>query len=219
MGLTLLMGSLLEDFPGVTVQLVNLGGTLPFVIERLHAVAQSRQTAFPAERLRRMVYDTASLGPRAIETAARVLGADRLMLGTDYPIFQPASPQDDLAMASLDEAERTLIRQRNCRDTLAASGRPSLTTRSPACRTFGRSIHWRGSCSVEISQRPWGLALSPPQLTRRHRQARSRRPGASRALRRSWSAGPCASARPATSTRCRSAIPARTSTRASTSRP
>ena len=37
MGLTLLMGSLLEDFPGVTVQLVNLGGTLPFVIERLQA--------------------------------------------------------------------------------------------------------------------------------------------------------------------------------------
>lgn len=111
MGLTLLMGSLLEDFPGVTVQLVNLGGTLPFVIERLQAVANSRQTAFPAERLRRMVYDTASLGPRAIETAARVLGADRLMLGTDYPIFQPASPQDDLANASLDETERSLIRQ------------------------------------------------------------------------------------------------------------
>ncbi len=116
MGLTLFMGSLLEDFRHATVQLVNLGGTLPFVLERIDAVARSRDVAFPADRLRRMVYDTASLGPRAIETAARVLGADRLMLGTDFPIFRPERPADDIAAADLGEADRLLVR----RDTAGA---------------------------------------------------------------------------------------------------
>ncbi len=110
MGLTLLSGRLLDDHPGVTVQLVNLGGTLPFVCERIVAVAQSREIDFDPDRLRLMVYDTASLGPRAIETASRVLGADRLMLGTDYPIFKPDRPLDSVAEAVLDEGDRAMIR-------------------------------------------------------------------------------------------------------------
>ena len=111
MGLTLLMGQLLDDFPNVTVQVVNLGGTLPFILERLEAVADSRnpETPFPSARLRRMVYDTASLGPRAIETAVRVIGADRLMLGTDYPIFRPLAPLDAIRAAAITPAEADLV--------------------------------------------------------------------------------------------------------------
>lgn len=122
MGLTLVMGRLLEDFPNVTVQLVNLGGTLPFILERVDAVARSRDVPFPGDRLRRMVYDTASLGPRAIETAARVLGADRLMLGTDYPIFQPPLPVDDIGQAQLDETERAHIRRETAATVLRRLG-------------------------------------------------------------------------------------------------
>ena len=110
MGLTLLAGTLLDDHPGVTVQLVNLGGTLPFICERIVAVARSRDLDFDPERLRLMVYDTASLGPRAIETASRVLGADRLMLGTDYPIFKPDRPLDSLSEAVLEDRDRVMMR-------------------------------------------------------------------------------------------------------------
>lgn len=110
MGLTLLAGTLLDDHPGVTVQLVNLGGTLPFISERIVAVARSREIDFDPDRMRKMVYDTASLGPRAIETASRVLGADRLMLGTDYPIFKPDRPVDSLSEAVLEERDRDMVR-------------------------------------------------------------------------------------------------------------
>jgi aminocarboxymuconate-semialdehyde decarboxylase len=122
MALTLVMGSFLEDYPDVTVQVVNLGGTLPFILERVEAVARSRGVAFPAERLRRMVYDTASLGPRAIETAAQVLGSDRLMLGTDYPIFQPAAPLADVLQARLGEVERAHVRQETAATILRRLG-------------------------------------------------------------------------------------------------
>ena len=70
-----------------------------------------------------MVYDTASLGPRAIETAARVLGADRLMLGTDYPIFQPASPAGrPCGSCGWTRRSSALIRQRTAATLLRRLG-------------------------------------------------------------------------------------------------
>ncbi len=79
MGMTVLSAALCEAYPRITFQLVNLGGTIPFVLERLEAVALSRppHAPFPRESLRGMVYDCASLGPRALELAVRTFGADR----------------------------------------------------------------------------------------------------------------------------------------------
>jgi predicted TIM-barrel fold metal-dependent hydrolase len=59
--------------------------------------------------LRRLVYDTASLGPRAVELAVKVIGADRIMFGTDYPIFPPANPRELLGAADISAADRSLI--------------------------------------------------------------------------------------------------------------
>jgi len=110
MALTLLFSGLLDEFPDVDVQVVNLGGTLPFVLERLQAIAESRGLGkFPAEKLRRLHYDCASLGPRALELAVKVVGADRIMLGTDYPIFQPNPIVDTLSSADLSNEDRALI--------------------------------------------------------------------------------------------------------------
>src|SRR5215204_5671492 len=110
MALTLLFSGLLDEFPDVDVQVVNLGGTLLFVLERLQAIAESRGLGkFPAERLRRLHYDCASLGPRALELAVKVVGADRIMLGTDYPIFQPNPIVDTLSLADLSNEDRALI--------------------------------------------------------------------------------------------------------------
>ena len=124
MGITLLFGSLLDDYPNVSVQLVNLGGTLPFIIERLEAIALSRPPyePFPREKLRRLYYDCASLGPRALETAVRVIGADRIMLGTDYPIFTPAKVLDTIAQADISPAEREMVRSGTARALLARLG-------------------------------------------------------------------------------------------------
>lgn len=109
MALTLLSGDLLETYPNVTFQVVNLGGTLPFIAERMEAIARSRGIASTTPLLRRLVFDTASLGPRAIELAVKVIGADRIMFGTDYPIFPPANPRELLAAADISTADREMI--------------------------------------------------------------------------------------------------------------
>ena len=87
--LTLVLSDILDRYPNISFQVVNLGGTLPFIFERIEAIARHRnpQAPFPTDRLRRIWYDCASLGPRALECAVAVLGADRIMLGSDYPIF------------------------------------------------------------------------------------------------------------------------------------
>lgn len=111
MAMSVIGAHLAEAYPNITFQLVNLGGTLPFVLERLEAVALSRppHAAFPRESLRGMVYDCASLGPRALELAVKVFGADRIMLGTDYPIFTPDPVRETIEKAELSDAEKALV--------------------------------------------------------------------------------------------------------------
>ena len=111
MAMTVIAGGLAEAFPAVTFQVVNLGGTLPFVFERLEAVAASREPHVPFRReaLRSMVYDCASLGPRALELAVRVFGADRIMLGTDYPIFAPDQVGATVEASDLTDREKDQV--------------------------------------------------------------------------------------------------------------
>lgn len=111
MALTLIAGRFPERYPNVTFQVVNLGGTLPFIMERIDAIAASRElpAKLTVEGLRRLVYDSASLGVRALEIAVKVMGADRLMLGTDCPIFEPASAADCVLRADLSPDEKAAI--------------------------------------------------------------------------------------------------------------
>ena len=56
-----------------------------------------------------MVYDCASLGPRALELAVQVFGADRIMMGTDYPIFTPHQVQHTVLAANISGEDKVLI--------------------------------------------------------------------------------------------------------------
>ncbi len=124
MALTLIAGDLLDGYPNVTFQVVNLGGTLPFIIERMEAIARSREMSATAttSAMRRLVYDTASLGPRAIELAVKVIGADRIMFGTDYPIFPPPNPVELLSATGLSASDRGLIASGTSAAVLAKLG-------------------------------------------------------------------------------------------------
>ena len=124
MALTLLTNGFLDAFPNITFQVVNLGGTLPFIIERMEAIGASRElpVSVTTAALRRLVYDSASLGPRALETAARVIGADRIMLGTDYPIFEQSNVLDSIALAAISPTDQAAVRSGTATSVLALVG-------------------------------------------------------------------------------------------------
>jgi predicted TIM-barrel fold metal-dependent hydrolase len=118
---TLLFTDFLDPYPDVTVHVANLGGTLPFVIERMDHVSRERtpDAPPPSTRLRRVHVDCASLGPRAIELAVAVFGADRVVLGTDCPIFSTAYSLGSIAEARISEPDRRMILSGNAEALLA----------------------------------------------------------------------------------------------------
>ena len=108
---TLMHADLEARFPGASFQIVNLGGALPMLLERMDHVVETRSPGSPppSGMLGRLVFDTASLGPRAIEMAVAMLGVERVMFGTDYPIFDSSVSAKALAAARINEAEREAV--------------------------------------------------------------------------------------------------------------
>lgn len=119
--LTLLLSDLLDTFPRIRFQIINLGGTIPFVCERMESIARHRSPdqPFPKERLRRLWFDSASMGPRALELAVGLYGADRIMLGTDWPIFRDPPEQMTLAPARLTAEDRAAVSHATAQALLA----------------------------------------------------------------------------------------------------
>ena len=109
--LTVILSDMLDTYPNITFQIVNLGGTLPFIFERMESIGRHRNPddPFPTERLRQLWYDCASLGPRALEVAVKVLGADRIMLGSDFPIFKDDPYAHALAPADITDDQKAQI--------------------------------------------------------------------------------------------------------------
>jgi aminocarboxymuconate-semialdehyde decarboxylase len=66
--LTLILSDIQDLWPRLSFQIVNLGGTIPFIFERMEAIAHHRNpdAPFPTAKLRNLWYDCASLGPRAL---------------------------------------------------------------------------------------------------------------------------------------------------------
>jgi predicted TIM-barrel fold metal-dependent hydrolase len=83
------------EHPRLRVVFALLAGGAPFHLERLAA------RGGPAERAHDplLFYDTSSYGPRAIDTAARFVGVDQLVHGSDRPLAEPPAWSDDDAFA------------------------------------------------------------------------------------------------------------------------
>jgi predicted TIM-barrel fold metal-dependent hydrolase len=119
--LTVILSDMLDAYPNVTFQIVNLGGTLPFIFERIESIARHRNPddPFPTDRLRRLWYDCASLGPRALEAAVKLFGADRIMLGSDYPIFKDDPYSHAVVPSDLSKDDKEQVTWKTAHDLFA----------------------------------------------------------------------------------------------------
>jgi aminocarboxymuconate-semialdehyde decarboxylase len=108
---TLIHAELAEHYPGASFQVVNLGGAFPMLVERMDHIVTTRDPGapLPSTLIGNLSFDTASLGPRSLEVAVAVLGAERIMLGTDYPIFDSHVATDALMDARISDGARTAV--------------------------------------------------------------------------------------------------------------
>jgi aminocarboxymuconate-semialdehyde decarboxylase len=116
----LIFGGVLDAFPRLEVNLPHAGGTLPGVIGRLDHGAKVRPELAhmkqpPSAYLRRFSYDTIGHDDRINLNLVRLVGADRVLLGTDYcfdmGLAEPVQTVNRLT--DLAQAERDQILGRN----------------------------------------------------------------------------------------------------------
>ncbi len=123
---TLALTDLLDPWPDLPVQVANLGGSLPFMIERMDLVHGARRPGEPppSSVMRPLHVDCATMGPRAIELAVAVYGDDRVMMGTDAPVFGARGAWTALEATDLSEDQRNRIAHGNAAELLAGVAAP-----------------------------------------------------------------------------------------------
>jgi len=127
--ITFCMTDFLKSFPNMTVLSHNLGGNIPFEIERMDhrtIIDMPPGTELPSKKFRAapVLVDCNSLGARAIELAAEVYGADKIVFGSDGTGFGMEWTQKAINEARLSEHERDLIRHSNAAAAIAKVKRP-----------------------------------------------------------------------------------------------
>jgi aminocarboxymuconate-semialdehyde decarboxylase len=86
----LVHSGVVDRFPGIRWIVPHLGGLVPMILDRVDRIWALNREAVGGDRppsggLRRLLFDTANTTPATLRLAAEVLGADRLVFGTDFP--------------------------------------------------------------------------------------------------------------------------------------
>ena len=120
---TLCLTDYLAPYPDATIYIHNLGGNIPYEVERMdhRCLLDTPKEELPSARFRRAkVYvDCNSFGPRAIEAAVHLYGAERIVCGTDGTEFGVTWTRKALAEAEIGEEAREKILHRNAAALLA----------------------------------------------------------------------------------------------------
>jgi aminocarboxymuconate-semialdehyde decarboxylase len=82
---------LLKDFPDIRWIVCHAGGALPWLMERMDngyrdfAETKAKIDELPSVYLKRLYYDTVTFSPHTLGLLRDVFGAERMLMGSDYP--------------------------------------------------------------------------------------------------------------------------------------
>lgn len=125
----LIFGGVLDRFPKLTFCLPHAGGAFPWLVGRLHRGWEKREELKhlklegPVAYLRRFYYDTVGYSDDVLEYLTRVIGADRVLMGSDYcfPIAYEQPVQIVIKHPQLDPETKLRIVETNARRLLNLS--------------------------------------------------------------------------------------------------
>jgi len=87
----LVLAGVPERFPKIKWALGHLGGTIPFLMERLdrcfdaYEISRKRISKPPSEYLKHFFYDTVNFDLNALRLTIDLVGVDQILAGSDYP--------------------------------------------------------------------------------------------------------------------------------------
>jgi len=113
----LIMGGVMDKFPNLKFIVSHLGGAIPYLAERIqncyeaYPECQENISGPAIEYLRDFYYDTVSFFEPALMCAYALAGAERLVLGSDYPhvIGDIDEAVTSIAQLKIPEREKELI--------------------------------------------------------------------------------------------------------------
>jgi predicted TIM-barrel fold metal-dependent hydrolase len=122
--LTFCLTDFAKKYPNIVMMTHNLGGNIPFEVERMDhraLVDDPAGTLLPSKRIREghFIVDCNSLGARSIEMAVSVYGADKIVFGSDGTHFGMDWTQKAINEAHISDADKDLIRGGNAARTIA----------------------------------------------------------------------------------------------------
>ncbi len=113
---SLVFGGVMDAFPELVVVLPHAGGTFPALIGRMdHGSTVRPETRHmkkpPSSYLRRFYYDTIAHSNEILTNLVRQVGADRVVIGSDYPADMGYDRPVDIVerLSALSASERELI--------------------------------------------------------------------------------------------------------------
>jgi aminocarboxymuconate-semialdehyde decarboxylase len=115
---SLVFGGVLDEFPKLEVHLPHAGGTFPWLVGRMDHGTKVRpelrhMKRLPSEYLRRFTYDTISHNDRLTRQLIDLVGADRVVIGSDYCFDMGRNdPVGDVERVAADEEQREMMLHR-----------------------------------------------------------------------------------------------------------
>ncbi|MBT5048477.1 MAG: amidohydrolase family protein [Rhodospirillaceae bacterium] len=120
---TLCMTDILDDYPDAIIQVHNLGGNIPYEMERMdhRSLLDTPDEELPSKRFAnsRVYVDCNSFGPHAIEAGLRAYGPDRIVFGTDGTEFGVEWSTKAVNDADISDEERRKIMHQNAANMLS----------------------------------------------------------------------------------------------------
>jgi predicted TIM-barrel fold metal-dependent hydrolase len=112
--MTLCCTDILDDYPDLRIHIHNLGGNIPYELERLdhRNYLDSPDEPLPSTRFVKpnLFVDCNSFGARAIELGVAAYGVEKIVLGTDGTDFGCEWSSRELAAADIgDDARRAIL--------------------------------------------------------------------------------------------------------------
>jgi aminocarboxymuconate-semialdehyde decarboxylase len=111
---SLMYDGILDAFPQLKICISHGGGYMPYYMGRIaRNYAEKPATRInmkrsPAEYLRMLYYDSCVYEPEVLEALVRRVGADRVLLGSDYPVGEP-KPVEFVESCALTVEEKERI--------------------------------------------------------------------------------------------------------------
>jgi aminocarboxymuconate-semialdehyde decarboxylase len=111
---SLMYEGVLDVFPGLKICISHGGGYMPYYMGRVvrnyaeKPATRVNMKKSPVEYLRMLYFDSCVYEPEVLEALVKRVGADRVVLGSDYPVGEP-KPVEFVESCTLTAAEKEKI--------------------------------------------------------------------------------------------------------------